>query len=280
MVSRRTVVAGAAGSVAALGVAGSVLSMRGSGGPDQQVTALVAGSLLGVATDVPGATVEAHGSAAVRRFVLDGLREPDAIAVADPRLLTGIVDEMTVFATNALVIAYDPDSAFAADLQADWVAALDHEDIRIGRTDPQTDPLGYRTVLALRLAAEQGFGVDPASILGRSQVFPETELMNVLERGDIDAAFAYRNMAVERDLPAIDLPAAIDFSAPSLAERYASVSITVQGQELPGAPIRYAAAPLTMRGKPWVESLVTGRGRLEDAGFVVPADYPERSVPV
>lgn len=278
MVSRRAVLAGAAGSVAVIGIAGSALSGGGDGNDDQQVTALVAGSLLGVASSVPGATIEAHGSAAVRRFILDDLRDPDAVAVADPRLLEGIVEQATLFATNALTIAYNPDSEFADDLRADWVSTLGDPDLRVGRTDPQTDPLGYRTVLALRLGSDRG--LDPEAVRDRAQVFPETELMNVLERGDIDAAFAYRSMAEERDLPAIDLPAAIDFSDPARAEQYASVSITVQGQELAGAPIRYAAAPLSMRGTPWIETLVTGRERLERAGFVVPEGYPEAGVPI
>jgi len=277
MVSRRTVL-GAAGGLATLGVAGVTLSGGSDGDMEQDPQALVAGSLLSVASATPGATVEAHGSAAARRLILDDLREPDAVALADPRLLDGIVDEAILFATNALVIAYNPGSQYADALEADWVDALGTEGLELGRTDPEIDPLGYRTVMALRLARDRG--VDAAAVRERSQVFPETELLNVLERGDIDAAFAYRNMAVERDLPAVDLPADVDFSDPSLADRYGSVSVTVQGEQLVGQPIRYAAAPLTMRGEPWIEKLVTGRERLAARGFVVPDGYPERQVPV
>ena len=260
---------GAAGGAAALGGFGvTALSLRASG--DRRASALVAGSLYGVAREVPDASVEAHGSAAVRQLVRDGARDPDAVAVADPRLLAGITDRARLFATNALVLAYDPDSDAADALQADWQGALRREDVRIGRTDPAVDPLGYRTVMALRLAE----GVDAEAVLDRSFVRPETEVTNLVERGDLDCAFVYASMATERDLPAVDLPPELDFSDPAHADRYASVSVEIDGERLPGTPIRYAAVALTERGEAWVDSLVTGQERLESHGFVVPADYP------
>ena len=260
---------GAAGGAAALGGIGvTALSL----GPDSsdRVTALVAGSLNSVAHAVPGATVEAHGSAAVTQLIRDGAREPDAVAVADPRLLAGITDTARLFATNALVLAYNPDSDAANALRKDWRQAFERDDVRIGRTDPSVDPLGYRTVMALRLAE----GVDADAVLDRSFVRPETEVTNLVERGDLDCAFVYASMATELDLPAVDLPAEIDFSDPAHADHYGSVSVEVGGETLSGAPIRYAVAALTERGTTWADALVTGRERLESHGFVVPADYP------
>jgi molybdate/tungstate transport system substrate-binding protein len=263
------VLAGAAGGAAVLGGIGVTALSLGSGSEDR-VTALVAGSLNGVARAVPGATVEAHGSAAVAQLIRDGAREPDAVAVADPRLLAGITDTTRLFATNALVLAYDPESDAADAIQTDWRQALRRDDVRIGRTDPSVDPLGYRTVMALRLAE----GVDADAVLDRSFVRPETEVTNLVERGDLDCAFVYANMATELDLPAVDLPAAIDFSDPAHADHYASVSVEVGGETLSGAPIRYAATALTERGGAWTEDLVTGRDRLEAHGFVAPEAYP------
>lgn len=242
-------------------------------------TALVAGSLLHVATEVPGASVEAHGSATVRRLVVDGLRDPDAVALADPRLFAGISDRVTFFATNALVLAYDPASDHAEDLERDWRRAITADGIEIGRTDPRQDPLGYRTVMALELA-ERRFGIDAGRVLDSSHVFPETDLMNVLEGGGIDAAFVYRNMAVERGLPAASLPDRIDFSEPDYAEEYASVSYELDHATVHGTPIRYAATATSPRGEGWTEDLVTARGTLEENGFVVPPDYPRFDVPL
>lgn len=264
-------VAGAGGTFAY----GQLAAAEEGGAP----TALVAGSLLGAARRLSGAAVEAHGSAAVRRLVLDDLRDPDAVALADPVLFSGISDRATRFATNALVLAYDPRSPHADALAADWAGALAAEVIRLGRTDPRADPLGYRTVMALRLAARD-YGIDPTAVLARSRTFRETDLLAVLEGGGVDAAFAYRNMAVARDLPFVALPDRIDFSNPAHADRYATVSYELPGTTVRGAPIEYAATATTARGVPWVRRLVTATDLLADAGFLVPSGYPVFSAPV
>lgn len=241
----------------------SAVSLVSSGGAP---SALVAGSLQSVASDVSGAQVEAHGSVSCRQFVVDGLRDPDALALADPRLFDGLV-EPTLFATNSLVLAHAPD----VTPPADWRDAVRDDGVTIGRTDPQRDPLGYRTVLALRLAA-----VDADDALPSMPVYPETSILRTLAGGGLDAVFCYRSMAETHDLPYVDLPASVDFSDPALAEEYASVSVEVDGETLRGAPIRYGAAALSDAGEPWVASLVEGRERLEEAGFTVPASYPRR----
>jgi molybdate/tungstate transport system substrate-binding protein len=249
--------------------------MNSGGSPEEPrpADALVAGSLQSLATAVPGGTVEAHGSLAVRQFVRDGVREPDAVALADPALFDGLADRMTLFATNALTLAYDPDSPLADDLRADWASALQDPAISVGRTDPETDPLGYRTVLALDLAAGAD-RLDPAAVLANTTILPEVQIARVLDRGGVDAAFVYRNMSAEYDFPTVDLPARIDFSDPSLAGTYASVSLRLDDRTVRGAPIRYAAAALTPRGRDWVERLTSDRKRLREHGFSVPDRYP------
>lgn len=272
-VSRRAFVR-AGGAATALCAGGAYAYGQLLGSADAaEPTALVAGSLLHVATEIPGASVEAHGSATVRRLVVDGLRNPDAVALADPRLFDGVSDRATFFATNALVVAYDPESPHAGDLRRDWRAAIAADGIAIGRTDPKQDPLGYRTVMALELA-ERRYGVDADGVLEASRVFRETDLLNVVEQGGIDAAFAYRNMAVERGLPAASLPADVDFSDPDHAGAYASASYDLDHASVEGTPIRYAATAITDRGESWVGQLVTARDRLEGSGFVVPPEYP------
>lgn len=256
--------------LAGAGTAALVAGCSGTGG-DDTATALVAGSLLGVADAVPGATVEAHGSAAVRRLVVEGLRDPDAVALADPRLFAGVADRTTLFATNALVLTYASDSPHAERLRDDWRAVADGA-VTVGRTDPDRDPLGYRTVMALRLAGREGLPAERT--LADAQVLPETDLLNVLEAGGVDAAFTYRSMAVERDLPFVALPARLDFSDPAHADTYASVSYRLPDGEVTGAPIRYAATATTPAGDEWTQALVAGADRLREHGFTVPEAYP------
>lgn len=256
---RRAVLA--AGGAALAGTAAASLISGGR----RQATALVAGSLQSVASEIPGAAVEAHGSVTCRQYVLDDIRNPDALALADPVLFDGIAAP-TLFATNALVLATSEEHA-----DRDWRDLLRDDAVKVGRTDPQQDPLGYRTVLALRLS-----DLDAGDVLDDTQLFPETSLLRTLEAGGLDAAFCYRNMAVDHGLPRCDLPASIDFSDPERADHYATASIEVDGETIRGAPIEYGAAALTDAGESWVENLVSGRERLEAAGFSVPSGFPER----
>ena len=98
------------------GIAGLAGCSRGSGRPT--VAILGPGSLqnalangLGPALDVP-VRVEAHGSATVARLIEAGQRDPDIVAVADVALFDGPLTPSwyATFASNALVVVYDPSS--------------------------------------------------------------------------------------------------------------------------------------------------------------------------
>ncbi|MFC4549158.1 MULTISPECIES: substrate-binding domain-containing protein [Halorussus] len=275
MPTRRSLLRRTAGVVAVGGfgslLAGSRRSERRESGDSaaEPASVLVAGSLQSVAKKVGTATVEAHGSVACRRLLEDGLRDPDAVALADPRLFEGLAERATCFATNALVVAHRRDSPVSE--KADWRAVVGDDSLAVGRTDPARDPLGYRTVMALRLAD----GVDAAAALARTKLFPETALLRTLEAGGIDAAFAYRNMAVEHDLPYLELPDEIDFSNPAFEDRYAAASVELPERTVRGAPIRYAAVGPTDRGERWVENLANAGATLREAGFGVPEAYPK-----
>lgn len=275
--SRRTLLRGLGGVAGIGGIGALVYGATSAGDESSTPEALVAGSLLRLANRIPDATVEAHGSVAVQRLIHNGMRDPDAVALADPRLFEGISERATLFATNALVIAYAPGSEHATAIEEDWRTAIERDGIRLGRTDPTQDPLGYRTVMALRLA-ESASDVEPRRVLGNARIFRETDMLNLVEGGKVDAAFAYRNMAVQRDLPYVPLPDEIDFSSPDHADAYSRVSYDLGERTVQGAPIRYAATALTAAGREWIERLVTGEQLLENTGFVVPAGYPRRDV--
>lgn len=133
-VSRRTVVAALGGATVA-GVAGAT-ALASDDTDDsgvQTAEAHVAGSLLQLASQVPDATVEAHGSAAVRRLIVESIRDPDAVALADPRLFAGVSDRATLFATNALILTHAPDAAVADALREDWRGTLERDGVRVGR---------------------------------------------------------------------------------------------------------------------------------------------------
>jgi molybdate/tungstate transport system substrate-binding protein len=287
--------AGAVGLSAGLGgCVGSVGSAAGVGGDEsggeRPVSILAAGSLqlafsegLRAAVDRP-VRVEAHGSVTVARLVADGKRDPDIVALADTALFDGplAADWHAAFATNALVVAYDAESEAGRRVGAAdrWFDPLLAGDATLGRTDPDLDPLGYRTLFALALAGEyyDRPGLRDALADPRA-VYPETSLLSRLETGDLDAAVVYRSMAEDRGYDYVDLPVEIDLSDPARADAYREVSYDLPtGETVRGAPIAYGAVARhdAERVAETFQTLVDG-GYLGDHGFAVPDTFPEYS---
>jgi len=254
---------------------------RGSG--SSPVSILAAGSLqkalsegFSEATDAE-ITVEAYGSRHAAQLVAEGQRDPDVLALADTALFDGPLSTpwYATFASNAVVVAYNPDSEAGQRVPAAdrWYEPLASSSLRLGRTDPDVDPLGYRTLLLLALA--EAYYDEPdlrEQILAPDQVFPETQLLTQFETGSVDAAVVYRNMAVERGYPFVELPAELDLSDPALADRYSSATAELgDGTTVTGAPIAYGATCRTERdaARAVFETLVASTDDyLADYGFV------------
>lgn len=232
-----------------IGLAGCV-SLGSPGSTDDPVEILAAGSLqrtlgdgLAEAVNVP-ISVEAHGSVTAARLVAEGQRDPDVVVLADVALFDSILDApwSVTIATNALVVAYAdrPDHHPVATANH-WFEPVLEGTVSLGRTDPELDPLGYRTVFAFDLGSELYERPDlKRELLDASSIYPETSLVSRLESGAVDAAVVYRNMAVERDYPNVDLPSAIDLSDPEREYGGAHYDLG-NGTTVHGTPIRYGA---------------------------------------
>jgi molybdate/tungstate transport system substrate-binding protein len=155
------------------------------------------------------------------------------------------------FATNELVIAFRDESAYASVISAEnWPAILLRDDVIIGRSDPDADPCGYRTLFAARLAEE--FYGRPGladSLLEKDTEYirpKEVDLVALAETGVIDYMFQYRSVALQHGLRFLELPDEINLSSPSMADRYATVSYMVPGKspgqrtEVRGSYISYS----------------------------------------
>lgn len=278
--------AGTGSAFAALAGCGGTLGQMTRGERRPTVSVLAAGSLqnafetdLRAAVD-PELRIEARGSAAAARLVADGQRDPDVLALADPALFDVLgVEWHARFATNALVVAYDEGTeggrrVAGADRWFDPVLA---GEARLGRTDPDLDPLGYRTLFMLELAADHyGRSGLPERLVDREQVYPETQLLAGFETGALDAAVVYRSMAEERGYGYVHLPGAVDLSDPGRADAYAETAYELpDGTRVRGDVIAYGA---TRRNDPPgatdVFEAIAGGGYLETHGFGVPASYP------
>jgi molybdate/tungstate transport system substrate-binding protein len=181
-----------------------------------------------------------------------------------------------VFARNAVVLAYSPNSRFLTDFERarsgvlPWYQVLLQPGVQIRRNDPHLDPMGYYTLLVCALA-EEHYGLPDlkARLLGSDtnpeQVKPFT--LTQLESGEIDAMFLYLSAAQGLGLPYLPLPDEINLGNPALAADYARVHFTTDaGQTFHGKPISFSAAILNNASNPpaalqFVEYLLSPPGQ-------------------
>ncbi len=136
------------------------------------------------------------------------------------------------------------------ELTAQEAADLLRQGLRLGRSDPEKDPQGYRAVIVVELL-ERALGERGllGAVLGdprnSDQIVPSDQIIPMLRGGDLDLAFAYRSHAVEEGLPFAGLPEEVNLGSPHLADEYRRAAYRcTDGTIYRGRPITYAAALL------------------------------------
>lgn len=207
------------------------------------------------------------------------LINPDAVEFADASLnsqLMGtangnIVKWYITFARTHLVIGFNPNSKFAPMFRKvqqhklAWYKPLLAKGLKFGRTDPNSDPKGYRVIFSFNLA-QKLFGLknfttrvlgpiknpDPTGANSLSpQVFPEATLVSQLASGNLDAGVFYLPEARAANIPYIGLPQAISFGSPTYAKLDATQHYTnSKGIKIIGSPTYYTVSiPNTVKNK-------------------------------
>jgi molybdate/tungstate transport system substrate-binding protein len=211
---------------------------------------------------------EGHGSVAAARMIRDRLRTPDVFISADPAvnraILMGadnrnLVDWYLTFAAADLVIGYNPKSRFKDDFEQaragrlPWYDVLARPGVKLGRTDPNLDPKGYRALFLFELAERHYRKPGLVALLGGAtnpaQIFPEPELLIRMESGQLDAAVFYRHEVMAHRLPFIELPDEVNQSHPRFAALYRERRYTTdRGLTVVGVPILFTITiPTTAR---------------------------------
>jgi molybdate/tungstate transport system substrate-binding protein len=274
----------------------SVVSVACAGGPGPEegghLVVFNAGSLarpIRAALDSfarrEGVTVdqESAGSLETARKLTELGKTPDLIALADadvfPRYLMPVqVDGYVEFARNRMVLAFTDRSRFAGEITADnWWRVVLRPGVEVGRSDPELDPNGYRTLLVWQLteryAGERGLAARLAQASPARNVRPkEADLVGLLQAGEFDYIWSYESMAKGIGLRYVTLPDQVDLSSVDRAADYAKASVTVRGATsdarvtFTGAPIVYAfavprAAPHRALGIRFAEFLLSADGR-------------------
>uniref|UniRef100_M4BSE5 Uncharacterized protein n=1 Tax=Hyaloperonospora arabidopsidis (strain Emoy2) TaxID=559515 RepID=M4BSE5_HYAAE len=216
-----------------------------------------AGSLVGLMSDklapaftaATGVTTSlvAKGSVKLANLIVNGSQSDvfiSADASVNTELLMGndnkdMISWYITFGATSIGLGYYLESPYADVFAAvqngslSWYEALQQTpNMKIGRTDPEVDPKGYRTVMMLELAEQyynaSGLGMDIlGSATNRAQIFSEEHLETYVMSGDLDVGFFY---AVEvgslSSVNFIALPSEINMGNPALDNKYATVSYT------------------------------------------------------
>ncbi|MCD6557370.1 MAG: extracellular solute-binding protein, partial [Bacteroidales bacterium] len=197
--------------------------------------------------------LEPDGSRKCARKITDLNKKCDILASADytviyKLLIPDFADWNIKFASNEMTIVYHDASRYANKInQNNWYNILLKDDVAYGRSDPNSDPCGYRAVLTSELA-EQYYGINGLSskVLAKDENYmrpKETDLMALLESNTIDYIFLYRSVAQQHGLKYLILPDSVNLKNPSLKDYYKTVSVDISGKA-PGELITKKGAPM------------------------------------
>lgn len=240
---------------------------------------------------------EAAGSRITARKVSELGREADLIMSADYQVIDTLLipDHASwnvFFARNAMVVTYTENSAYTDEISPEnWYQILLRDDTVVGRANPQADPNGYRTLMVWQLA--ERFYNSPGLAKELEQASPpenirpkETDLIPLLQTGDLDYAFNYLSVALQHDLKYIDLPDEINLSNPAYLDLYRAAVVQLDGKQpgelikRQGEPIIYSvtipnSAPSPALAELFLSFLFSPRGRhiLAEQGQI-PLDLP------
>ena len=196
---------------------------------------------------------EAAGSATAIRKVTELGKKADIIASADYTLIPQLMfpeyaEWYITFACNRMVIAYTDNSLFGDEINKDnWYEILQRDGVNYGRSDPNQDPCGYRTLIVWQLAEDyynvpglydKLYGAEGDMLRPKS-----VELIALLESGDLDYAFEYLSVARQHKLNFVVLPAEIDLSSEEFMNYYSKAQVEIAGKK-PGETITKTGKPI------------------------------------
>ncbi|MBV9096232.1 MAG: substrate-binding domain-containing protein [Streptosporangiaceae bacterium] len=232
-------------------------------------------------------TGQGNTSGALEADIAAGEISPNVFQAVGGDNITPLMPKFTTwyiqYAGTSIVVAYNPHSKYASQFKAiadgskptsDLFTLLQTPGLRLGRTDPATDPQGRDFILMLMLAqAYYHLPADTvAKILGTSdygassspQIFAESSLDATLQSGQLDAASAFISQAVQLHLAYIPLPTAINLGSFAEAAHYKTASLTVGAKTYHGSP---QVIDMTIIGTPTPAGIAFVKYTLSPAGL-------------
>jgi molybdate/tungstate transport system substrate-binding protein len=235
---------------------------------------------------------EAAGSSTTVRKVTELGKECGVIGSADWLLVPELMfpqyaDWYIIFASNEICLCYTDSSQFANEINGDnWYEILQREGVTYGRSDPDQDPCGYRTLLVWQLAEEHygeaGIYDSLYGATGDLMRPKSVDLIALLETGDLDYAFEYSSVAQQHNLEYVELPPEINLSDFDFEDFYNQAEVEIAGVEpgekiiVQGSGILYAVTipknfPRQELAIAWVDFLLSDQGMdIMEANFQTP----------
>ena len=219
--------------------------------------------------------MEAGGSVASARKITDLDKQCDIMAsadyaVIDKMLIPKYADYNIKFASNELCVVYSEKSRYAKQInEKNWMDILLKSDVAYGRSDPNSDPCGYRTEMMLQLAEKHYKKTGLYNkFTAKDKAFmrpKETDLLALIETNTIDYIFLYRSVAVQHKLNYIVLPDAINLKNPAFVSQYSIAKVEINGSK-PGEK-------QTMTGEPMIYSFTILRNAPNKAVAIAFAEF-------
>lgn len=198
---------------------------------------------------------ESGGSTKLARSITELGKPCDIMAsadyqVIDKMLLPEFADWNALFATNQIVLCYTDKSKYASEINGkNWAEILQRPDVVWGHADPNLDPCGYRSLMAIQLAekftGQAGLYDKVLANRPEKNVRPKSvELISMLESGNMDYAWEYMSVAVQHGLKYITFDDHINMGNHAMENMYKTVSVTVTGKE-PGSFVEQKGSSIT-----------------------------------
>jgi molybdate/tungstate transport system substrate-binding protein len=197
--------------------------------------------------------LEAAGSRECARKITELNKPCDIIAVADYFVIESLLmpdhaNWLVQFAGNSMCLAFTEKSRFRHQIDSsNWHEILLNSSVFYGRSDPDSDPCGYRTIHTIKLA-EKHYNIPGLEnkLITKDVQFvrpKETDLLPLLQSHAIDYIFIYLSVALQHNLNYLILPAEINLGDAQHDSLYATVSIELSGKK-PGETINQKGEPM------------------------------------
>jgi len=196
---------------------------------------------------------EAAGSVASARKITDLNRNCDVFLSADQ----SVIDEFLIpdfaswsigFATNEMAIVFTEKSRLSELINNNnWNEILMKDDVIFGRSDPNSDPCGYRALISIELAGKIFRNPDFVQKFKNKDtrfIRPkEVDMIALLETQSVDYIFIYKSVAVQHKLNFISLPDSMNLGNPMLADWYRTANVEINGKK-PGEKFIQKGEPM------------------------------------